>query len=376
MASEQEFAKQAVEAYTSVKMVIVQPILTFSSVLLVYGMYIIIFGLSVNVLWRRRDSPGSKAYTRWIIALFALTTIFNATTVWLYMKHALVAFNAIKTENYIPLFETASGTRSRPELTAQLYVFLLHFYIWDAKAEAVPLDKVFECIFWRHNRVYRCYVIWGYSKWILCPFTIVVPVTDMIGLVATAVAIAAQYRLDAALYERSNGILKVLVIITTVYTLLLTLLTAGRIWWMARQVGQIRGDGIFSKYKIFVATILESGLLYSAILVITIVLQFVTDPRGEGMVPFDLNVLSVQMAAIAPTLIIIRIAYGQAVESVQRTLSTLQFTDGGNNFQRRSTVARGTVDLRRSLGEVEERATVGKFEMEKVPSQVAGNLAV
>ncbi|KAJ8085697.1 hypothetical protein PM082_004515 [Marasmius tenuissimus] len=324
MASEQELAKQAVEAYTSVEMVIVQPIATFSSVLLVYGMYIIIFGLSINVLWRRRGSPGSKAYARWIIALFALTTIFNATT-------------------EITFLSPTAYTESK--------ISYLH-------------------------QVYRCYVIWGYSKWILYPFALVVPITDMIGLVATAVAIAAQYRLDAVLYERSNGILKVLVIITAIYTPLLTLLTAGRIWWMARQVGQIRGDGIFNKHKIFVATILESGLLYSATLVITDVLQFVIDPRGEGTVPFDLNVISVQMAAIAPTLIIIRIAYGQAVESVQQTVSALQCAEGGNSSQRRSTVAHGTVDLRRSLGGVEERATVGRFETEKPLSNVAGNFAV
>ncbi|KAK1225750.1 hypothetical protein PQX77_011293 [Marasmius sp. AFHP31] len=77
------------------------------------------------------------------------------------------------------------------------------------------------------------------------------------------------------------------------------------------------------------------------------------------------------MAAIAPTLIVIRIAYGQAVESVQPMVSTLQFVEGGNTSQQRSTVNHGTVDLRQSLAGVEERGIAGRIEMDKPPSNVA-----
>ncbi|KAJ8095440.1 hypothetical protein PM082_023210 [Marasmius tenuissimus] len=112
MASEQENAKQAVEAYTSIGQVIVLPIGTLSVMFLVYGMYIILFGVSLNILWHRRESSASKAFMRWIIALFILTTIYNATTVWISMDQTLMTFNAVKTNNYIPFFNTlSSGNR-------------------------------------------------------------------------------------------------------------------------------------------------------------------------------------------------------------------------------------------------------------------------
>ncbi|KAJ8090918.1 hypothetical protein PM082_024842 [Marasmius tenuissimus] len=88
MSSEQQAAKQAVEAYTTVESVVVKPIAMFSVMLLVY------------------------AYTRWIIALFLLTAIFNATILWINMDQSLITFNAVKTNDYIPFLKTLlSGTR-------------------------------------------------------------------------------------------------------------------------------------------------------------------------------------------------------------------------------------------------------------------------
>ncbi|KAK1217512.1 hypothetical protein PQX77_019827 [Marasmius sp. AFHP31] len=78
------------------------------------------------------------------------------------------------------------------------------------------------------------------------------------------------------------------------------------------------------------------------------------------------------MAGIAQTLIVVRIAYGQAVESVQQMISTLQFIEGGNsNSQDCLTVTHGTAELRPSLAEVGEPGTVGGFEMNESSSNAA-----
>ncbi|KAJ8095439.1 hypothetical protein PM082_023209 [Marasmius tenuissimus] len=61
-----------------------------------------------------------------------------------------------------------------------------------------------------------------------------------------------------------------------------------------------------------------------------------------GLVPFDFSVIAVQMAGIAQTVIVIRIAYGQAVENVQQMVSTLQFIEGRSNSQQQSMATRGT----------------------------------
>ena len=85
-------------------------------------MYIIIFGMSLNVLWRRRDSAASKTYTRWIVALFILTSIYIAATIWIYMDQTLVTFNAAKTKDYLALFNSLSGDSSPSGYAARLYV--------------------------------------------------------------------------------------------------------------------------------------------------------------------------------------------------------------------------------------------------------------
>ncbi|KAK1231119.1 hypothetical protein PQX77_005774, partial [Marasmius sp. AFHP31] len=162
------------------------------------------------------------------------------------------------------------------------------------------------------------------------------------------------------------GVTQVLTIITAVYDSLITLLTGGRIWWMARQVGRLRGGDVLSKYKVFIATILESGLLFSATLLASVISQLSPVPRGK-IIPFDLTNVAVQMAGVAPTLIVVRIAYGQSMDSVQQMVSTLQFAEGGNNSQQPSTAIRGNLDPQQSMAEVEERGPTGRFEMDKPP---------
>ncbi|KAJ8085651.1 hypothetical protein PM082_004469 [Marasmius tenuissimus] len=309
-------------------------------------MYIIIFGLLLNILWRRRESLASKAYTRWIVALFVLTTIFTATTVWIQIDETLVAFNAVKTGDYIPLLKSISF-RAAPSNTPHGYEhFWLASHMWRVNTEVILPTKGFECVFFGVYGVHCCYVIWGYNKWILYPFAFVVLVTDVTGFVATAVEISAFCHHNTASYLRTNSILSILTIISTVYTSLLTLLTAGRIWWMTRQVGQIAGSKIYTKYKIIVATVLESSFLYTVTQVVAVVLVSAVDPEHNGLIPFDCSVISAQMTATALTLIIVQIAHGQAVESVEQMVLTLQFAEGVNNSQQRSMAARGTVDIR------------------------------
>ncbi|KAK1217160.1 hypothetical protein PQX77_020192 [Marasmius sp. AFHP31] len=355
MSSETENMQQALEPFTSIQVVIIQLIATLSAMFLVYGMYVIIFGLSLNVLWRRRDSAASKVYTRWVIVLFVLTSIYNAANVWIYMSQTLVAFSTVKTGDYMPMLESLTGDSSTSVRTAQLGL---------SGFPSVIMGIIIDYLL-----VHRCYVIWGFKKRILYPFAFVVLVTDGIGFVGIAVMIAAYSRRDTPTYLRTFEMMQPLVIITAVYDSALTLMTAGRIWWITREAGQMAGRNIYTKYKVVVATILESGLLYSATLLISIIVPRFTDPGTNGLSPFDPEVISIQMAAIAPTLIIVRIAYGQTVESVQQMVSTLHFAEAmANGSQQRSVSApavHGTIDLRQSLAVVEERGSIGRDATEK-----------
>ncbi|KAJ8095449.1 hypothetical protein PM082_023219 [Marasmius tenuissimus] len=288
MASEQEIAKQALEAYTSIDKVIIQPITTFSVMFLVYGMYIIIFGLSLNVLWHRHKSSASKAYMRWIIALFVLITISNATAMWIHTDETLIAFNAIKTNDYIPYFMVWKGKGPSK------WVVLRGLQAFSGSIASFIFDYLM---------VHCCYIIWGYSKRILYPFAFVILGTNAIGFVIYAVSVNAYDCEDITLYKRVNNITYPLFVITAVYTSLLTLLTAGRIWWTIHQVDQITGSRVYTKYKIFVATILESGFLYSAMQVVCVVLLLTLDPDGNGVAPFNPQVIAMQLPVCTQLLI-------------------------------------------------------------------------
>ncbi|KAK1217161.1 hypothetical protein PQX77_020193 [Marasmius sp. AFHP31] len=361
MSSEMEM-EQTLEPFTSAEIVIVQPISTLSVLFLVYGMYIIIFGLSLNVLWRRRDSAASKVYMKWIIVLFVLTNIYNAVTTWINISQTLVAFNAVKTKDYVPLIESLAGdTSSAAQLGLSAFSSLI-------------MGIIMDCFL-----VQRCYVIWGFRKSILYPFAFIILVTDGVGFVSTAVMIAAYHQNNLTLYQKSFDIMQPLVVITVAYDSVLTLLTAGRIWWITRKAGQMAESIAYARYnfKVVVATILESGLLYSATLLIAVVVPRFTDPGAHGLSPFDLNVISIQMAAIAPTLIIVRIAYGQAVESVQQVVSTLHFAEAaGNTSQQRSMAPGGheTIDLRQPLAAADERGSVSRHGTEKPLSNAGGSI--
>ncbi|KAK1222754.1 hypothetical protein PQX77_014394 [Marasmius sp. AFHP31] len=351
MASEAEIVKQLIEPFTSIGQVIVFPIATMLSMFLIYGIYIIILGLSINVLWgRRAESPGSKAYMRWIIALFVLATIINALTVWHYMNEALIIFNAVKTNDYIPLFELLTGKRS-------------HSVIATQQGLNLSFSIIESCIF-DYLMVHRCYIIWGYNKWILYSFGFVIVVTDTIDLVLSAVTIVAYQHYHIDLYKRYDSIGWVLGIISTAYQSLLTLLTAGRIWWTVREVGQITGSRVHARYRIIIATILESGLLFTATAVVGHVLPLVLNSRRDGRILLDFGVISAQVQGIAPTIMIVRIEAGKAVQSVHQMVSTLQFAEGANNSQQQSTAVHGTVNPQQSLVAVEERGTVGRIEVD------------
>ncbi|KAJ8085642.1 hypothetical protein PM082_004460 [Marasmius tenuissimus] len=343
MASEEEIAQQSVEPFTSVGQVIILLITTLLVMFLVYGIYIIIFGLCINILWHCHESPTSQAYTTWIIALFILTTIYNASNIWISMDQTLIALNAIKTKNYIPFLESLMGSSTSSALGGQLGLQAFS-------------SVILSCIF-DYLMVQRCYIIWGYNRRILYPFAFVVGVTDTIGFVVAAHLTGAFNNFSCICLSIDS---------TDSWSSLV----------MVHQVGQITGSRLYTKYKIFVTTILESGLLFSGTQVVGIIVQLVTDPGSNGLIPFDFGVISVQMAGIAPTVIIVRIAYGQAVESVQQMVSTLQFAEGADHSQQQSTAAYGTIDLQQSLVAVRERGTVGKIKMdqEKPPSEMAENV--
>ncbi|KAK1216337.1 hypothetical protein PQX77_021038, partial [Marasmius sp. AFHP31] len=99
--------------YTSTEIVIAFPIATFALMFLTYGVYLIIFGLSIHVLLRRhgRHTSARRLYLWCTILLFALDTvhvIFHSTGM---AYQAVEDFHAAKTKDWDRFMVFLNGTK-------------------------------------------------------------------------------------------------------------------------------------------------------------------------------------------------------------------------------------------------------------------------
>ncbi|KAJ7190666.1 hypothetical protein GGX14DRAFT_482854, partial [Mycena pura] len=84
----------------------------------------------------------------------------------------------------------------------------------------------------------------------------------------------------------------------------------GRIWMLARTARRVLGVELTSKYHTVCAMILESGALYLCGGIVFIVNTPPLTTESQS------GVVLAQLVGIAPTIIAVRVALGQSVESV------------------------------------------------------------
>uniref|UniRef100_A0A0W0G537 Uncharacterized protein n=1 Tax=Moniliophthora roreri TaxID=221103 RepID=A0A0W0G537_MONRR len=213
-----------------------------------------------------------------------------------------------------------------------------------------------------------CYVIWGSSKWIAFPMIFVMVSLAICEIVASAFGTIgiSNYTNPAnqRLYTQGSIIDKAFWLANMGVNIILTLLTAGHIWWISHEAQKHMGPAIRTNYHTIVAIIwvlqlepiitqfLESGILYSIFVIIATIYTTLTDPDHDGSFPFSLWLIVYQIAGIAPTLIIIRAAKRRTVEytSMNQALSSLHFANSASpesgNLNARSHV--WTVDIKAS----------------------------
>ncbi|KAJ8077912.1 hypothetical protein PM082_002353 [Marasmius tenuissimus] len=296
---------EAFEPFLTVQQVIVLPIATLSCMFLVYGMYTIVFGLCMHVLCRRQSSS-SRLYSVCTVCLFALGSIFVASEVYGCTRQAIIDFRAAKTQDFGPL---------------EKYMDVdVGVTVWECLSNfSATLMNVFADVMLIH----RCYILWGSSKillyivggaaFVLNGISITTPIMGAVGLTDPRMV---QVYVTAKRIDNGNTTA------IAVFNALLTLLTAGKIWWITREARRNMGMSIHSvQYKAIVAAIIESGVLYPTSLITSIMVRLIIDPDAHGTLPVDLAAVSTMMAGFAPTLVIVRVAYGKSVDSVQQMMS-------------------------------------------------------
>ncbi|ESK84254.1 hypothetical protein Moror_3793 [Moniliophthora roreri MCA 2997] len=300
-------------AYTTVNEVIVFPISTLSVMYFIYGFYVLLFGVCFYMM--RRQGPdgehlNASLYLWLATILFMLTTIFIVAYTMSQIYQTLVFFTAAKTGNYERLAQYLARDVEKTALLSLKQIV------------SVLLNITAECML-----IHRCYLIWDSKKRVAIPLIIASILSNGLGIVcAITVTIGSRNLANQSNYkiflvgDITSGAYN---ISSAVVNGVLTLLTAGRIWWIHRGV---RAHGIHASDTFIQSVsriILESGIIYPICIVAT---QIVTNTATPDVMPFDFFPLTVLSAGIAPTLIMVRARLGKNVENLQDMLSDIRFT--------------------------------------------------
>ncbi|KAF8994030.1 hypothetical protein BDQ17DRAFT_1367413 [Cyathus striatus] len=132
-----------------------------------------------------------------------------------------------------------------------------------------------------------------------------------------------------------------------VSNVVLTLLIAGRIFWISWKAKKILGPQWVVQYNMVAAILIESGFLYSA----AIVAQLILAPTKYVLIT---ACIAVRIVCITPLLIIVQVSLGRAVEDLQSTLAMAR----QSARTRTSTIILDTVITGMSSSHREERQEV------------------
>ncbi|KAF9256087.1 hypothetical protein L218DRAFT_1007831 [Marasmius fiardii PR-910] len=243
---------------------IVVPILVNSSQLFLYGLYIFIFRIAIMALKKRPRSRECRFHIVALNLLFILATVD------------------------VPL-----------RLVGVIFYYKLVFWEWLEGLEITEKDSTVVLVFnllADSVMVFRFFVIWGYRR-----IYAIIPMAGFILVdvlaVSSAVILAINESTTATIIANAalggNGFLN----------LTLTVLIAVKIWWEAHKIGSLMGsNGLKRGTNTIIAIVLESGILYAMGNIIFIICNFF--PVTPLLV--DLGGILVQVAGIAPTLIVAR----------------------------------------------------------------------
>ncbi|KAJ7770336.1 hypothetical protein B0H14DRAFT_349761 [Mycena olivaceomarginata] len=219
-----------------------------------YGIYLVLFCICIYVLLNRPRNPRNTILLVTAIALFTLATVQAVIN--------LVLGAAEIDDIDLPYDQLVD---------ANSVVYVVNNFIADGLV------------------IYRCYVVWNNN-------ILVTILPTLMLIAATVLGIIVSLDLNLTAYP--------FFALSLATNVLVTILTAGRIWWICR-----RSRGAYSKtaeqrrYVSAVAILVESGMLYSATVLTYLIV--VSIPRVSILEEPILQAL-IQIMGIAPTLIIVR----------------------------------------------------------------------
>uniref|UniRef100_A0A0W0GEL2 G protein-coupled receptor n=1 Tax=Moniliophthora roreri TaxID=221103 RepID=A0A0W0GEL2_MONRR len=292
----------------SVQRVLILPIVTLLITYLLYGFYILLFGTCVHIMRGRQpvgEGLNRNLYLSLTVILFVLTTAFIVDYTVVIVSESIAYFTVVKTRDSRAYVEYAKN--NVPNTVAFAFQSLIPVLL------NIAADYML---------IHRCYVIWSSSKRVAIPLIVASVGTNALGATA-AIVMLAGFRDKADLFAFGITLLAGYIISCAIVNSMVTLLTAGRIWWIHRSV---RAHGVQASDTLLHSVsriVLESGLLYPFCIITSLIVGNTTNPN---IVPFDFQPIVVLSAGIAPTLILVRAKLGKTAESMQNQISDIRFT--------------------------------------------------
>ncbi|KAF7333311.1 hypothetical protein MVEN_02346000 [Mycena venus] len=244
-----------------------------------YGIYVNLFLLSLYTLSRRKTA-GTKILIAASCLMAIVGSIQTAIDVALTVEAARLHREIVHTQ-----VSNEHGSRIQPLLpTSMLGLDMAQNFMF-------PINNFVTDLFF----LYRCYVIWGFSK-----KPLILPVLLMLSTLVMGILLCVP----------RNGVrdLRVPYILGAATNLVLTALTAGRILWIRREASHVVLDNAFrSRYNRAIGIILESGAIYCLAVTFVVISESLNDEIfiiGFG--------IGQQLLNIIPTFTLVYIGLGKS----------------------------------------------------------------
>ncbi|KAJ7133775.1 hypothetical protein C8R46DRAFT_1362322 [Mycena filopes] len=281
---------------------------------LTYGVYAALFSQSIHILLTHRPRH-HKLHLACMITLFALSTLHVALAwAWAFLTDhgATAIYELFSLEDPLPTLYFAGDPRGVRALGVLLKArYSLANAIADGIIVSLPIDCEKLIDLTDEGQIYRCYVIWGFD-WRPVAFPLFAYACTLAGGIMSLLPLSGTT-------ERASFALCVATVFFT--NTLSAALAAGRIWWISRRASAYLGRRSRQRYLALTAILLESGLIYPAALIITIVVYLTpSTPTNSVLVCIA---ACYHIVGIAPTLIIVRVGLGVSTDDVDKCVVTI-----------------------------------------------------
>ncbi|KAJ7466901.1 hypothetical protein FB451DRAFT_1259467 [Mycena latifolia] len=225
---------------------------------LFYGIYCVLFCICIYILLHR---PRNRANTIFLVTAITLFTLATVQTV----------FNLVMGASEIDGIDVPYDQID----TANTMIYVVNNVVADGLV------------------IYRCYSIWDRNVYVVILPMILLIITSVIGW-DILLPLDPFFGLSLAT------------------NVLVTALTAGRIWWICRKARAYLKTDLQKRYVSSISILVESGVIYGASVLIYLILG-----ASASIVQEPIFEMLAQIVGIVPTLIIVRVGLGISVESIE-----------------------------------------------------------